>query len=103
MPLSESAAGSDGSEEQPRGPWAVRTGVGGRQRPPGGETWKHLSREHVAGSHWCGQPARPVAVCRGEETVPEDAARKMFSVLMATGLDLEASHLGLFFGGGAFI
>ena len=77
--------------------------MGGRQRPPGGETWKHRSREHVAGSHWYGQPARPAAVCSGEETVLEDAVRKVFSVLLATGLDLQTSHLGLFFGGGAFI
>lgn len=55
------------------------------------------------GNHWCGQSVSHVAVCRGEETVLEDGVRKMFSVLVATGLDLKTSHLRLFFWRGAFI
>ena len=71
---------------------------------PGGETWRHLSWEHISGSHRCGQSARRLAVCRGDETVLEDEVRKMSSVLVATGLDLKTSYLGLsVFLEGAFI
>lgn len=71
---------------------------------PGGETWRHLSWEHISGSHRCGQSARHLAVCRGEETVLEDEVRKMSSVLVATGLDLKTAYLWLSaFFEGAFI